>query len=217
MTTIAEEIAKGLSMIHEGKLVELRALGIPTRGRKAIWSGYFLDYAKAATCALEAEEAGAEGIYQTLQDVHPGCYARAPDRWVRSPQHTTTDKDVIATPWLLVDIDPVRPSGISSSETELAAAGKVAEDIIDTYFCTGPLITAYSGNGYHLITRFEDWDGKEFLARLDRQFGTEQVSIDQSVTKRAQLTKLYGTLTRKGFATPDRPHRRSTIFYKGPR
>lgn len=209
-------IAEGLQLIHGGALVELRAI-LPGRGKSEIWSGYFLDYAKAEAAALEAEAAGAEGVYQTLQVIHPGLYARSPDVWTRGPRHTTSDKDVIATPWVLIDVDPVRPAGISSTDGEMREALLVRDEILGLSL-TRTSVTGYlaadSGNGAHLLLRMPDAPEparRELLHRLAHTYSDTVVNIDRTVGKPAQLTKLYGTLTRKGYPVAGRPHRRSLI------
>lgn len=212
-------IRQTLDIMHEGRLVELRAIGVPTRsGKGETWSGYYLDYNLAAEAAIEAEDAGAEGVYQTLQVIHPGLYARSPDQWTRSPKHTTADRDVRATPWVYVDVDPRRPSGISSTEAELDAAIRTRDEILDWFQgdykgAWSRLICALSGNGAHLLIEAteETPPAAELLKIIDALWSDSIVDIDKSVSKPAQLTKLYGTVARKGHPIADRPHRRSTI------
>lgn len=214
MSTIATHIRRALERVHEGRLVELRALGVPAgRGRSAVWSGYYLDYERAAADAILAEDAGAEGIYMTLQEIHPGLYARSPDQWTINPRHTTGNADVISKRWYLIDVDPRRPAGISSTDGELAAAVRIRDEIFDRLVWVVGVprescIPAMSGNGAHLLAP------RSYDIRLDviaDLFSDDVVTVDKSVDKPSQLTKLYGTLTRKGHSTGDRPHRRSTL------
>ena len=64
----------------------------------------------------------ATGIYITQNPVDPDLLARANNRLQRKPKHTTTDADIIRLAHLTLDFDPVRKSGISSTDAELAAA-----------------------------------------------------------------------------------------------
>ncbi len=57
--------------------------------------------------------------------------------------------------WLLMDIDPRRPSGISSTDTELAAAGEACLAVnafLSTQGWPDPVI-AMSSNGYYALYR----------------------------------------------------------------
>jgi hypothetical protein len=119
---------------------------------------------------------------------------------------------------MLVDCDPKRLAGISSSETEKALAHERALAIRD--FLWGavwpPPILADSGNGWHLLYRIDlpPDDGevvKRCLHALAARFDDARVSIDTAVFNPARIVKLYGTMARKGDSTPERPHRFSRL------
>jgi len=209
-----------LRIVHAGRLVEIRGLGVPegTEGRTLVWGGYFDDYELAAKAALELDEKGAEGVYMTIGELHPGLIARAPNRLVRSPRCLTTDADVIAQRWALIDIDPIRPAGISSSHDELENAMDVQDQMVrreawNDRGCT--VVTALSGNGTHILVSGNSDAGPYEVVRLDEldaRYGDAEVRIDASVGNPSRICRLYGTTARKGFATPERPHRRSFIM-----
>lgn len=212
-----KNVARVLQQLHEGALVEVRAIGVPVRGGRVIWSGYFTDYDLAAKAAADCDAAKAEGIYCTLNTIHPGLIARSPNilRTYRDLK-TTTDKEVLEHRWLLIDVDPTRPAGISSTAGELMTAKSVRDEIAHWVMEELPeyrLIKACSGNGFHLLLKanLPASEQEEILEAVDSIFGNEYVKIDKSVTKPAQLTKLYGTWARKGYSTADRPHRQSYI------
>ena len=80
-------------------------------------------------------------------------------------------------------------------------------------------IKADSGNGAHLLYRIDlpnDESAtalvKSCLATLDALFSDERVSVDTANFNAARIWKLYGTVSRKGDNTPERPHRRSRII-----
>jgi hypothetical protein len=50
------------------------------------------------------------------------------------------------------------------------------------------------------------------LKALNQRFGDQRVQIDSTVAPAKQLVRLPGTLTCKGAATPDRPHRSSSVL-----
>src|SRR2546423_716170 len=79
-----------------------------------------------------------------------------------------------------------------------------------------PMTLADSGNGYHLLPLVDlpnDDTSKELvkqlLTALGNRFNNGTVKIDAAVFNAARITKLYGTIARKGDSTEDRPHRRS--------
>jgi hypothetical protein len=137
----------------------------------------------------------------------------------------TGDGDIIRRIWFAIDLDPVRPSGISSSDPEHAAACEKAAEIMGYLTSCGwpePII-ADSGNGAHLLYRVDlpaDADThaliKACLKALDQQFSDGCVTIDTAVANPARIWKLYGTRARKGDHTPDRPYRTAAIQYVPP-
>ena len=111
----AETLAAGV--------VEVRALA-----DGVTHSGYFDDYGKLA-CAVEALDADPSitGIYVTLNAVNPALLARRVNRIkmrLSRKDATTADTDIIRRRWLPVDIDPVRPSGVSSTDAEHEEIGR---------------------------------------------------------------------------------------------
>jgi hypothetical protein len=150
-------IAETLALFHPGRVVEVRAIGVPRKGRRVTASGYFDDFAAAEGAVANLE--GAEGIYFTLNEIHPGLLARCPNRIQYSPQRTTSDKDVLRVRWALIDVDPVRPSGISSTDHEVNEAKQVAADVLQFLVRGIPgvrVVRAFSGNGWHILVEVND-------------------------------------------------------------
>jgi len=200
-----------------GRVVELRALHVRGVRGKGTVSGYFDDPEKFVEGALSLD-GRAEGIYAILNVIQPSLLARAYNRLVECPESTTSDLDITRRRFLLIDVDPTRPSKISSTDAELQLAYQAARAIVDDLTAWGFPAPARgcSGNGAHIVYAIDlDTNDSDlvtrFLKALAFKFNTAQVQIDVSVGKAGQLTKLYGTLARKGDALPDRPHRRSTI------
>lgn len=118
----------------------------------------------------------------------------------------------------MIDFDPRRPSGVSATDAEKQMAWATLTRVID--FLSGcdipePII-GDSGNGYHLYYQInlphEDKLPHGILKMLSDRFSSDEVSIDTSVAKASQLTKLFGTVSAKGSATIDRPHRYSCLL-----
>jgi len=132
------------------------------------------------------------------------------------------DADVRYRRWLFVDIDPERETGASASAVEKAHAKRVAQAVRKKLKAKGfpSPVVCDSGNGYHLLYRVA-WPNNDivhrrieyFLSQLDEEFSNPHVSIDRSVCNAARITKLYGTMARKGEATAEHPHRRSGLIH----
>ena len=105
--------------------------------------------------------------------------ARAVNR-ITKLDSTTSDKDVLSRRWLPIDIDPVRPSGISSTKSEHAAAHARAQDIQEWLSDQGwptPLY-ADSGNGAHLLYRIDLPNDTDSAALVQRCLQALQDLID---------------------------------------
>ena len=203
-----------LSLLHDpDEIIEIRSID-----PKPVVSGYFRADSKAI--AAELARYPRRTFYQTMNRIDEGCYSREQhERLVERPKETTTDADINGIQWILVDADPVRPSGISASTAEKEAARRVAATTMKKLMSMGfsEPIVGDSGNGYHLLFKvYASPDDKQviadFLSVLDMWFSTEKVKIDTAVFNPARITKLYGTVARKGSNTPDRPHRQSSII-----
>lgn len=148
------EIRKALATLFPGGgVVELRALS-----DHSVHSGYFDDFdaltEKAANLDTLPEVAG---VYITLNEVDPALLSRRANRVKMNlgrKDPTTSDTDVICRRWLPVDLDPVRPSGVSSTDEEhqaaLVRAAEIAAYLGREQGWPAPLM-ADSGNGAHLL------------------------------------------------------------------
>lgn len=205
---------KWLTLLHNPEdIVEIRSID-----PKPVISGYFK--ADSAAIAKEIARFPNRTFYQTLQMVQPACYARGQhEHLMERPRETTSDNDIAGYQWILVDTDPVRPSGVSASQPEKEAARKVSATVMKKLMALGfkEPIVADSGNGYHLLFKIHaSTDDRQiiadFLSVLDMWFSTNEAKIDTSVFNPARITKLYGTMTHKGANTQERPHRASRII-----
>lgn len=220
-----EKVAEWLSvLIDKDQVVELRVLGYADGAyrRPAIMSGFF-DGDTLRDMAHDALDltAKAKGVYLTLNPVNPDLLARRYNRvdYAGDSGDLACDGDVLRRRWLLVDADPVRISGVSSTDAEKAMAKDV---ILQVRGCLGGCgwpepILADSGNGYHLLYRIDlpaEDDGlvKQVLVALAQRFDNDAAKIDRQVFNPGRIVKLYGTLVRKGDDVPDRPHRWSGML-----
>lgn len=205
-------------LARPGDVFELRALS-RVNGQQQTTSGYFDDVDALIRAAIE-QSGKNDGVYVTINPVNPALLYRAPKNRVRRAGNgdTTSDRDVRVRRSILVDVDPVRPAGISSSNEEHAAAIARAQEIRDELAKLGwpEPILADSGNGAHLIYAVDlpvDDGGlvKRVLEQLSKIFSTPALKVDEKVFNPARISKIYGTLTRKGVNDPERPHRVARI------
>jgi hypothetical protein len=94
--------------------------------------------------------------YVTLNPVNPSLLARSgKNTLVEHAKATTSDADVLRHSRLLLDFDPIRPSGISSTDDERVSAIMRAREVRDYLREEGwpDMILADSGNGAHVIAR----------------------------------------------------------------
>ncbi|MCK4789130.1 MAG: hypothetical protein KAV87_35640, partial [Desulfobacteraceae bacterium] len=205
--------------VKPGEVVEVR---IPkVYGKSVAWandfakgtvSGYFDDHAFFCDAVKNADKFQHSGIYFTLQVIDPRLIGRAFNR-LKPSSLTTSDNNVIAYRWLPIDIDPARPAGVSSSDSELKDAlrlrDEVAERAIAKLNFSKP-IKAMSGNGGHLLFRLPDLPAndntksfiKNTIEGIASRFDTDSIKVDTTVFNPARIWKLYGTTARKGDAVP---------------
>lgn len=219
----SEEIRKTLQVLFpSGGVVELR--GLPISGGAP--SGYYDDFDALADQAARLDnQERCRGIYVTLNKPHPDTLLRRRNKcreiWGKS-EPMTSDQDIIQRLWFPIDLDPTRPSGISSTEEEKAVSVEKAEQVREFLSSIGfpePII-ADSGNGIHMLYQIDLPNNPEVtslikgcLCALDALFSDDRVKIDTSIYNAARIWRLYGTVSRKGDDTEERPHRRSSIMH----
>jgi hypothetical protein len=226
------QVIETLKFLHpDGAVFEVCALGLkaPTSklwsgrayGKKPLAAGWFKDPAVAAKLAVQIE---AEGVYTTLNPCHDAMLARA-DHRLKANVDRTADQHISSIKNLLVDVDATRPAGVSSTDAEHEAALEMVQVIKTDLANAGwpePLV-GDSGNGAHLIYPLDLPNTQESIdlvkgvlgalaLRHQEQLVRLNLEIDQTVCNPSRLTKLYGTMVRKGDTTPDRPHRRARII-----
>jgi hypothetical protein len=219
MDANAAEIWRTTQNLFElGAVAELRVFG----GRGTV-SGYFDNFETLSKRASRLDDQG-YGVYVTLNPVLPALLSRYSNRTEQYAKATTKDSEISKRRWLPVDLDPVRPSGISASESEKSAAFERAAEIKG--HLTGlewpEPIEADSGNGAHLLYRVDLPNDavsaalvRDVLTALDFRFSDNVVSVDKGVFNAARIWKLYGVMSRKGDDSKERPHRRSRIMAVG--
>ena len=160
--------------------------------------------------ALELNQAG-YNIYSTLNPVKPDfCSAAA------------KDADILRRRLLLIDIDRVGNTKQPATDDEVTGALILAEAIaafLAQNEWPDPILMM-GGNGVHLYYGLSDLPNsdqstaviKGVLQALGKKFDNDEFAIDKSVFNASRITKLPGTVARKGTATEDRPYRMARLL-----
>ena len=214
-----EEIKKALEVLKpNGELFEVRLLEANGKGN---YSGYFTDPELMIRQLNELQELRKYNVYISLNRIRQECYSRdQKDRFVKNVKTQTSDADIEGYTYLFIDVDPKRPSGVSSTDEQLLHAKETGNRIywyLKNIGFNEP-ITAMSGNGVHLlypIRLANTQENKELvqkcLSALDILFSNTNIDIDTANFNPARICKLYGTLAHKGSDTAEAPHRMSMI------
>ncbi len=150
-------------------------------------SGYYDDYEKLAR-DIEPFD-GKANIYVTINPCIPDLLARAANRLQYGAQVTTSDSEILSDHFFVFDVDPVRPSGISSTDAELQLALAKRDEVVEFLSPWASVVKGMSGNGGHgliCLTGYpnneETRRAKERLTRfLSERFSDERVSVDNTV------------------------------------
>ncbi|MCA9054445.1 MAG: hypothetical protein KDA75_11440, partial [Planctomycetaceae bacterium] len=211
-------------LIDPDGVVELRALKCQASNyrkphtRSGFFDGEHLEEMDRRAVILSRDVA--PGVYLTLNPVHRDLLSRRCNRVDVAESGTlATDANITCRRWLLVDADPIRIADVSSTNAEKALALETVEAVrihLREQGWPEPIL-ADSGNGYHLLYRIDlpvDDGGlvERCLKALAGRFDNVAVKIDTKVFNPSRIVKLYGTASRKGDNTPERPHRRSRIL-----
>jgi archaellum biogenesis ATPase FlaH len=210
------ELRKAISQLKaDGELFEVRIMG----ERIKPISGYFTDV-ETLIKAFDTVDLRSTNVYITLNPPLDALYSRQQADKLIAAKQTTSDKEIAWYEWLFIDLDPIRPTGISSTDEELQAAAEMAQKVYVYLKGLGfeEPVKAFSGNGYHLLYAIKIGNTTEnsqlierCLKALSNMFSDEKVKVDTANYNPSRICKLYGTLAQKGSNTKARPHRMSRI------
>lgn len=207
--TAIAEICRCLALFTEpGQKVELRAF-TPSAATM-----HGTDHKKLAAWALKQNPGKASVCFT------PNPFTGPP--FFDPKGKAVGDADTTRRMWLLLDIDPTKPSGAGSATNDEKEHAKNLADVVakvmgDAGFCGR--IFADSGNGFYNcypINMPADTATEQGFTTvytgLKRLYDTEFATIDKAVGNPSRLLKLFGTKARKGENTKERPHRISQII-----
>jgi len=160
--------------------------------------------------ALELNQAG-YNVYTPLNPVKPDFCGTA-----------AKDADILHRRLLLIDIDRVGNTKQPATDNEVSKALTHAE-AISAFLAENEWpdpVLMMSGNGVHLYYGLPDLPNTEqstalvkgVLQTLSQKFDSEEFEVDKSVFNASRITKLPGTVARKGTATEDRPYRMARLL-----
>jgi hypothetical protein len=136
--------------------------------------------------------------------------------------NAAADVDVTCRRRLLIDIDRDQGKEHPASDAQIEAARLLA-DQINGYL--GDLgwpepKRVMSGNGHHLIYPLDDLPNtdevthavRDLLHNLKAKFSGNGLSVDTTVSNASRVTKLPGTLARRGTEIENHPYRVARIY-----
>lgn len=199
-------------MKGENELVEVRLIGSNKTA-----SGYFTN----PTTLIEAIKPYTDtfNIYFSLNKIDPACYGREQrDKILQRVKNTTSDGEIVARDWVLVDLDAKRLSGVCSTKDEAMKAYEKGQEVYQFLVDNGfyEPIVVFSSSGIHLYLRCALLNNEEntklikrFLNALSMLFSDEHVDCDCAVFNAARISRLPGSFSCKGANNdPTRPQRK---------
>lgn len=207
------EVYRWFDVMRAGcELVEIRLIGSNKTA-----SGYFSD----PDTLISAIEPYTENfnVYFTINPINSACYSREQkDKIVIRPKNTTQDTEITCRNYVLIDLDPKRPSGVCSTKEEATKAYEkglqVKKFLMDNGFYEP--IVVFSSSGTHIYLRCALQNNEEntklvkrFLQALGMLFTDEYVDCDLSVFNPARISRLMGSYSCKGASnSKERPQRK---------
>ena len=206
----------GYLLSEDDPVIELRALhplSNPAQLRHLRRSDYSDPEAYKAAVEQQALELNEQGfnVYTLLNPLRSDFVDKA-----------ARDQDIQCRRLLLIDIDRSKPTKQPASENEIKLAKKLAEEVIAflEHYETTPVIRLMSGNGVHLYYGLDHLENsakvtsqiKTILVQLAYRLDNAEAKIDTTVYNPARITKVPGTVMRKGAETAKRPFRIAELF-----
>lgn len=213
-----QEISKAISLMKpDNQIFEIRVI----YENKKVYSGYF-DNAETLIRELSKLTQKNCNVYITLNTLNDACFDRSQKNvFEYNSKATTSDNDVVGIDWLMVDLDPKRPAGTSSTDEQMNRAKELANEIYGYLSKVGfekPLV-ATSGNGIHLLYKLYMQNSKDNVKLLEKclktlniLFSNDEIEVDMKNFNPSRICKLYGTVAQKGSNSDKRPHRMSRLI-----
>lgn len=189
-----------------------------------IASGYFTD----PKTLIEAVKPFAKdySVYFTINPINPDCYGRPQkDKIVIRAKNTTTDSEIIARDYVLLDLDSKRATGVNATEEQLNLAKQKANVVYKFLIDNGfyePIVIC-SGSGVHIYIRCallpteeNNQIIKRFTQAMSMLFSDNNVDIDEKVFNLGRISRVCGYYNRKGSPLDKERPQRLCTFAKVP-
>ena len=189
-----------------------------------IASGYFTD----PKTLIEAVKPYAKdySVYFTINPINPDCYGRPQkDKIVIRAKNTTTDSEIIARDYVLLDLDSKRATGVNATEEQLNLAKQKANVVYKFLIDNGfyePIVIC-SGSGVHIYIRCallpteeNNQIIKRFTQAMSMLFSDNNVDIDEKVFNLGRISRVCGYYNRKGSPLDKERPQRLCTFAKVP-
>ena len=201
-------------------ILELRAIwptGVPLRRPTLIKHFKSKDYKSLDDCKAIFESTALE-----LNNVGYNIYIVMNPISLDFKGNAASDADISHREVLLIDIDRTGTKVEPATDNEILEASQLAEgvnDYMEWQHWPNP-IRVLSGNGVHLyypipgvpnVPRSNKFI-KELLADLSENFSNDIVEIDTTVFNASRITKVVGTIARKGLESDWRPYRMARVL-----
>ena len=219
MASAVEEIRKMWSIfpVGEDNPLSLRAIRAKHLGGRVInysfTAGEFPNIEDRKK-AFEAEalrlNAASYNVYIVMNPIRPGFCGTA-----------VCDSDIESRALLLIDLDRAVKADAPATDAEIEDAASLGDQVaayLKGYGWDDP-IRVMSGNGIHLYYRLDglpnDEGSKELVGQLLRslaaKFNNASTHIDTSVFNASRITKVPGTIARKGVEAKERPYQMAQV------
>lgn len=213
-------IKETIKLHHNESFVEVRA--IPFKAKN--------NYLKIGYYDSEEKLIQAVKNVNTTHNIYIGLNQRKEilthvhelNEWIEIPSSGGKAEDIEKINKILIDLDTKRPhKKVNASDPEIELTKSNMLDLKNYLLTNGLTFTeAFSGNGFHLIVDTIDYEPTEenenkvqyFLGFLKQKFENSFFEVDSSVFDRPRIARLYGTVSKKGINTIERPWRLSKII-----
>jgi len=205
-----------IDIVFNGRYIHAET-GVP---QNLIWAG--IHYQNAETMMSDIEK-------ESLRLNRDGynCYVvmnTISTDFIEDNSSGASDRHIAERNLILVDVDRRSGTKQPATQLELEQAEAMAHAIVVLLVAEGfpkPYIVM-SGNGYHVYVPLDGWPNnddtkylvKRFLEHLGELFDSETHKVDTTVHNASRITKMIGTVARKGKESVGRPYRKAEIISK---
>jgi len=215
--TMNSEIKKiwNLIELQQNSIVELRAFA--DKKSPVVKHFYCTDFQSLDELRVAFEQAALKlnndgfNIYTVMNPIKTDLQGRS-----------AKDRDIACRTLLLIDIDRSGTTKNPATDDDIAAAKSLAKKIAKYLAGRGwpKPIQVMSGNGWHLYYKLDQLSNddntteliKRVLKQLAKRFNNSDVNIDTVVYNASRITKVPGTIMRKGEEAEGRPYRKAVVY-----